>query len=156
MMNISLRVAQKEDCPRLIELVNELAVFEKLPDEVTVSLQEFEDSGFGVNPVWKAFVAEDNGTIIGFALYYIRFSTWKGRRVYLEDFIVTEEYRGKGVGKLLFEQIIKETKELGHSGMVWQVLDWNEPAIGFYKKYEANIEEGWLNASLSQEQVAKH
>jgi len=156
MMNISLRVAQKEDCPRLIELVNELAVFEKLPDEVTVSLQEFEDSGFGVNPVWKAFVAEDNGTIIGFALYYIRFSTWKGRRVYLEDFIVTEEYRGKGVGKLLFEQIIKETKELGYSGMVWQVLDWNEPAIGFYKKYEANIEEGWLNASLSQEQVAKH
>jgi GNAT superfamily N-acetyltransferase len=155
-MNISLRVATKEDCPRLIELVNELAVFEKLPEEVTVSLQEFEDSGFGVNPVWKAFVAEDNGAIIGFALYYIRFSTWKGRRVYLEDFIVTEEYRGKGVGKLLFEQIIKETKELGYSGMVWQVLDWNEPAIGFYKKYEANIEDGWLNASLSQEQVAKY
>jgi GNAT superfamily N-acetyltransferase len=155
-MSITLRVAQKEDCPRLIELVNELAVFEKLPEEVTVSLQEFENSGFGNNPVWKAFVAVDNDVIIGFALYYIRFSTWKGRRVYLEDFIVTEEYRGKGIGKLLFEKIIQETKELGYSGMVWQVLDWNEPAIGFYKKYEANIEEGWLNASLSKEQVSKY
>jgi len=155
-MNVSLRVAQKKDCPRLMELVKELAVFEKLPEEVTVSLQEFEDSGFGIKPVWKAFVAEDNGAIIGFALYYVRFSTWKGRRVYLEDFIVTEEYRGKGIGKLLFEQIIKETNELGYSGMVWQVLDWNEPAIGFYKKYEATIEEGWLNASLSAEQAAKY
>jgi GNAT superfamily N-acetyltransferase len=155
-MNIALRIAQKDDCPRLIELVNELALFEKAPEEVTVSLQEFEDAGFGNNPVWKAFVAVDNDVIIGFALYYIRFSTWKGCRVYLEDFIVTEEYRGKGIGKLLFEQIIQETKELGYSGMVWQVLDWNEPAIGFYKKYEANIEEGWLNASLSKEQVSKY
>ena len=155
-MNITLRVAQKHDCPRLIELVTELAVFEKLPEEVTVSLQEFEDSGFGTNPVWKAFVAEDNNVIIGFALYYVRFSTWKGRRVYLEDFIVTEEYRGIGIGKLLFEQIIKETKELDYSGMVWQVLDWNEPAIKFYNKYEATIEEGWLNASLSQEQISKY
>jgi len=155
-MNIVLRVAQKDDCPRLMELVNELALFEKAPEEVTVSLQEFEDSGFGNNPVWKAFVAIDNDVIIGFALYYIRFSTWKGRRVYLEDFIVTEEYRGKGVGKLLFEQIIKETKELGHSGMVWQVLDWNQPAIKFYNKYEASVEEGWLNASLSKEQLSKY
>jgi GNAT superfamily N-acetyltransferase len=155
-MSITLRVAQKEDCPRLIELVNELALFEKAPEEVTVSLQEFEDSGFGNTPVWKAFVAVDNDVIIGFALYYIRFSTWKGRRVYLEDFIVTEEYRGKGVGKLLFNQIIQETKQLGHSGMVWQVLDWNQPAIKFYNKYEASIEEGWLNASLSKEQVSKY
>ena len=155
-MNITLRVAQKHDCPRLIELVTELAVFEKLPEEVTVPLQEFEDSGFGTNHVWKAFVAEDNNVIIGFALYYVRFSTWKGRRVYLEDFIVTEEYRGIGIGKLLFEQIIKETKELDYSGMVWQVLDWNEPAIKFYNKYEATIEKGWLNASLSQEQISKY
>jgi GNAT superfamily N-acetyltransferase len=155
-MSITLRIAQKEDCPRIIELVHELAVFEKLPDEVTVSLQEFEDAGFGNNPVWKAFVAIDNNVIIGFALYYVRFSTWKGRRVYLEDFIVTEEYRGKGVGKLLFEQIIKETKDLGYSGMVWQVLDWNEPAIKFYNKYEATIEAGWLNASLSHEQASKY
>ncbi|MDN5284570.1 MAG: family N-acetyltransferase [Mucilaginibacter sp.] len=152
-MNIELRFAKKEDCPRLMELVNELALYEKLPDEVTVSLQHFEDAGFGANPVWQAFVAEADGLIIGFAIYYTRYSTWKGRRLYLEDLIVTEQYRGKGVGKLLFDRLIIETKESNYSGMVWQVLDWNEPALNFYKKYEANIEAGWLNASLSTEQL---
>lgn len=149
----TIRTATKEDCPRLMELVNELALFEKAPEEVTVTLQEFEDAGFGPKPVWKAFVAETNGLIVGFAVYYIRYSTWKGCRMYLEDLIVTEDYRGKGVGKLLFDRLITEAKELGFSGMVWQVLDWNEPAINFYKKYEASIEAGWLNASLSREQL---
>ena len=152
----TLRVAKKEDCPRLMELVNELALFERAPEEVTVSLEEFEDAGFGNNPVWKAFVAEDGGIIVGFALYYVRYSTWKGRRVYLEDLIVTEEYRSKGIGKLLFNQVIRETQELDYSGMVWQVLDWNEPAIKFYNKYEANIEAGWLNASLAKEQIQNY
>jgi len=151
-----LRIAKKEDCPRLMELVNELALFERAPEEVTVSLQEFEDAGFGEKPVWKAFVAEDNDIIIGFALYYVRYSTWKGRRVYLEDLIVTEDYRGKGIGKLLFDKVIRETQELGYSGMVWQVLDWNEPAIKFYNKYGSSIEAGWLNASLSKEQLSQN
>jgi GNAT superfamily N-acetyltransferase len=155
-MNIELRFAKKEDCPRLMELVNELALYEKLPDEVTVSLQHFEDTGFGANPVWKAFVAEIDGLIIGFAIYYIRYSTWKGSRLYLEDLIVTEQYRGKGVGKLLFDRLIVETRERDYSGMVWQVLDWNEPALNFYKKYEANIEAGWLNGSLSKEQLLNY
>lgn len=155
-MNLEIRFAKKEDCPRLMELVNELAVYEKLPDEVTVSLQHFEDAGFGNNPVWKAFVAEDAGQIIGFAIYYTRYSTWKGCRLYLEDLIVTEQYRGKGVGKLLFDRLIAETKEGNYSGMVWQVLDWNEPALNFYKKYESNIEAGWLNASLSKEQALNY
>jgi len=152
-MNINLRVAKKEDCVRLLELINELALYEKAPEEVTVSLQEFEDAGFGANQVWKAFVAEVDGLVVGFALYYIRYSTWKGSRLYLEDFLVTEAMRGKNIGKLLFERCIAETKELGFSGMVWQVLDWNEPAINFYKKYEAVVEDGWLNASLSREQL---
>jgi GNAT superfamily N-acetyltransferase len=152
-MNPTLRVATKQDCPRLLELVVELAVYEKAPDEVTVTLQEFEDAGFGSTPVWKAFVAEVDGVIVGFAMYYIRYSTWKGRRLYLEDLIVTEEMRGKKIGKLLFERMITETRELGLSGMVWQVLDWNEPAINFYNKYGANIEDGWLNAALSNEQI---
>jgi GNAT superfamily N-acetyltransferase len=147
----NIRIAKKEDCPRLLELVNELALFERAPQEVTVTLQEFEDAGFGENPVWKAFVAEEDGIILGFALYYIRYSTWKGCRMYLEDLIVTEAARGKGIGKLLFDQLIVEAKELGFSGMVWQVLDWNEPAINFYKKYGAMVEAGWLNASLSRE-----
>jgi GNAT superfamily N-acetyltransferase len=154
-MNITLRIAKKEDCPRLLELVHELAHFEKAPEEVTVTLKEFEDAGFGEQPVWKAFVAEADDLIVGFALYYIRYSTWKGCRMYLEDLIITEDMRGKGIGKLLFKQLIAEAKELGFSGMVWQVLDWNEPAINFYKKYEASIDAGWLNASLSKEQLSK-
>lgn len=154
-MNTTLRVARKEDCSRLLELVKELALFEKAPDEVTVTLQEFEDAGFGPNPVWKTFVAEVDGFIVGFALYYIRYSTWKGSRLYLEDLIITESMRGKGIGKLLFDKLITETLELGFSGMVWQVLDWNEPAIDFYKKYGATIESGWLNASISKDQLLK-
>lgn len=155
LMEINLRIATKEDCPRLLELVHELAHFEKAPEEVTVTLDEFEDAGFGEKPVWKAYVAEADGLIVGFALYYVRYSTWKGCRLYLEDLIVTEAARGKGVGKLLFNRLILEAKELGFSGMVWQVLDWNEPAINFYKKYEASIEAGWLNGALSREQFLK-
>ena len=154
-MTVNIRVAVKEDCVRLLELVNELAVYEKFPEEVTVTLEEFEDAGFGEKPVWRAFVAEVDGMVVGFALYYIRFSTWKGCRLYLEDFLVTETMRGNGIGKMLFERVLKETKEKGYSGMVWQVLDWNEPAINFYNKYEANIEAGWLNASVSLEQLRK-
>ena len=139
-MHINLRVAVKEDCPRLLELVHELALFEKAPEEVTVTLEEFEEAGFGEKPVWKAFVAEVDGFIVGFALYYIRYSTWKGCRMYLEDLIVTESWRGKGVGKLFFDRLIVEAREMGFNGMTWQVLDWNEPAIKFYKKYEAAID----------------
>ena len=150
---MNIRRAKKEDCPRLMELVNELALYEKAPEEVTVTLQEFEDAGFGEKPIWKAFVAEHDGLIVGFAVYYIRYSTWKGSRMYLEDLIVTEAMRGQGVGTLLFDRLIVEAKDLGFSGMVWQVLDWNEPAITFYKKkYGAVVEAGWLNASLSKQQ----
>jgi len=150
---MNLRVAVKEDCPRLLDLVHELALFEKAPEEVTVTLDEFKEAGFGNKPVWKAFVVESDGVIVGFALYYIRYSTWKGCRMYLEDLIVTESWRGKGVGKLLFDRLIQEARELGFNGMTWQVLDWNEPAINFYKKYEAAIDAGWLNASLSKQQI---
>jgi GNAT superfamily N-acetyltransferase len=153
---IAIRVAQKEDCPRLLELVNELALFERAPEEVTVTLKEFEDAGFGAKPVWSAYVAEIDGIIVAMALYYVRYSTWKGCRLFLEDLIVTEEYRGRGIGKSLFDRIIVEAKEHGFSGMVWQVLDWNEPALNFYKKYEAAIDAGWLNASLSKEQLSKY
>ena len=155
-MNITIRTAINTDCERILELINELALYERAPEEVTVTLAEFIDAGFGKTPVWKAFVAEDSTAgIIGFALFYTRYSTWKGRRLYLEDFLVTESYRGKGAGKLLFEKVIQEAKENDYNGMVWQVLDWNEPAIHFYNKYKAHIEEGWLNASFSKEQTHK-
>ena len=147
-MAITVRRAKKEDCPRLLELVKELALYEQAPDEVTVTMAHFEESGFGANPVWWAFVAEEDGFIYGFALYYIRYSTWKGQAMYLEDIVVTEKARGKGIGKLLFDRLIEEAREKGFKRMVWQVLEWNEPAINFYKKYNATFDGEWLNGSI--------
>ncbi len=151
-MNLLIREAVKSDCPRLMELIAELALFEKAPEEVTVTLAEFEAAGFGNNAVWKAFLAEVDGFVVGFALYYVRYSTWKGCRLYLEDLIITEAYRSHGIGTLLIKTLIKEALQKGFSGMLWQVLDWNGPAIGFYKKLNASFDGSWINVSLSKEQ----
>jgi GNAT superfamily N-acetyltransferase len=152
MEDITLRVARKEDCPRLMELIRELAAYEKASEEVTVTLAHFEEAGFGPNPVWKAFVAttEINGreVIHGMALYYTRYSTWKGCRMYLEDIIVTERWRGKGIGKLFFDELMKEAKEKQFSGIMFQVLEWNTPAINFYKKYTTKFDPEWINVSI--------
>jgi GNAT superfamily N-acetyltransferase len=155
--SLTVRKAVKEDCSRLLELITELAVYEKAPQEVTVTLEHFIESGFGANPVWWALVASSpnpfNGEeeeLHGFALYYIRYSTWKGQRMYLEDIIVTEKMRGKGLGKLLFDALIAEAREKKLNGITWQVLDWNEPAINFYKKYyQANLDGEWINCSIN-------
>ena len=148
-MDIIVRPAIKEDCKRMMELVQELAVYERAPEEVTVSFDHFVESGFGPHPVWWAYVAELNGKVEGFALYYIRYSTWKGQRLYLEDLLVTEKLRGKGIGKLLFDKLLEVCKEKKYSGMVWQVLDWNEPAINFYKKYNASFDDEWVNCGIN-------
>ena len=154
-MDINIRRAVKSDCPRLLELVQELAEFERAPQEVTVTLQHFEESGFGEQPVWWGFVAEKEDPdqkgswqVLGFALYYIRYSTWKGQRMYLEDILVTANARGQQVGSKLFDRLIREAKEKKLSGIIWQVLEWNESAIRFYKKYNAHFD--------SVDQSAKH
>jgi GNAT superfamily N-acetyltransferase len=147
-MNISIRKAVREDCARILGLVKELAVYERAPNEVTVTLEHFEQSGFGSRPVWWAFVADVDGEIQGFALFYIRFSTWKGQRMYLEDFYVNEDFRNKGLGKLLFDRLIKEAQRRKLNGIQWQVLEWNEPAINFYKKYNAAMDGEWLNCAI--------
>lgn len=147
-----LRRAERRDVPAMMELIRELARYEKAPDEVTVDPAHFEESGFGEHPVWWAFVVEEEfegmQKVVGFALYYIRYSTWKGQVMYLEDIIVTEEMRGKGIGKLLMDRLIEEARERGFSRVVWQVLEWNEPAIHFYKKYQASFDGEWVNVIL--------
>lgn len=147
--NVIIRRARKDDCPSMMALIQELAVFEKAPQEVTVTIEHFEDCGFGEHPVWWAFVAEVDETVVGMALYYIRYSTWKGKRLYLEDYVVTEKMRGKGIGVLLFDQIITEAKEKNFIGVNWQVLNWNQPAIEFYKKYKTEFDDEWLNCKIN-------
>ena len=148
-MSVTIRKARRKDCQHLLELIRELAVYEKAPEHVTVSLEHFEESGFGDSPVWWALVAEEQGKILGFVLYYIRYSTWNGQRMYLEDFLVTEKSRGRGIGRLLFDALIEEAKKKGFTAIVWQVLEWNEPAINFYRKYQATFDNEWVNCTLN-------
>ncbi len=155
MQDIIIRRAVREDCPRLLELVRELAEYEKAPNEVTVTLDHFMESGFGEKPVWWAFVATvpspgqpDDRLIAGFALYYVRYSTWKGQTMYLEDILVTEHMRGKGIGQQLFDRLLEEAREKGFRRITWQVLDWNEPAINFYRRQGARMDPEWLNATI--------
>ncbi len=143
-----LRQGEREDIPRVLELVKELAIYEKASNEVINTVERMTMDGFGQNPIFGFFVAEESNYIVGLSLYYYRYSTWKGKRMYLEDIIVTEQYRGRGIGKLLFERTMLKTIEDDCSGMVWQVLDWNEPSINFYKSYKAKLDGEWINGSL--------
>lgn len=148
--DIIIRQAEKADASAMMELIRELALFERAPDEVTVTEEVFIENGFGDNPVWWAYVAEVNGRLIGLALCYVRYSTWKGPRLYLEDILVTESWRSRGVGKMLFDQVYLLAQKRKYSGMNWQVLDWNERAIHFYKKYEdVAFDNSWINCSIN-------
>lgn len=149
----NIRKGRKEDVPEVFQLIKELALYEKAPEQVTLSLQELEDDGFGNHPIYGLFVAEIDSKIIGIALYYEKYSTWQGRCIYLEDIIVTESERGNGIGHQLFQAVIGVAKERNSARMEWQVLDWNEPAINFYNKYKANLEGEWLNGKLTRNQL---
>lgn len=147
-MSFHIRPSVPADVAAMMQLIHELAVFEKAPNEVVANAETLLQSGFQEHPLFVAWVAEKDGLILGMALCYIRYSTWKGPVLYLEDLIVTESFRGNGIGKALFEKCIAHAKHNNYRRMVWQVLDWNTPAIDFYKGYGAQIEDGWLNASI--------
>lgn len=147
-MEILLRKATINDLPAVVELIKELADYEKAAHEVKITTEELERDGFGEHPLYWIILAEADAKIVGMSFYYIRYSTWTGRNLYLEDIIVKEAYRGNSIGKLLFEETIKAAKEMKVRQMMWQVLDWNEPAIRFYKKFDAELDAEWINGKL--------
>ncbi len=148
-MKTTLRKATKQDLQGTLDLVNELALYEKAPQEVTVTLADYE-TDFD-NNVFDILIAEQENQIVGIAFYYMAYSTWKGKMLYLEDFVVKEELRGHGIGKLLFKAYLEEAQKLNVSLAKWQVLDWNEPAINFYEKYNSTIEKEWFNGKILNE-----
>ncbi|MEQ8908995.1 MAG: GNAT family N-acetyltransferase [Vicingaceae bacterium] len=152
-MEFVIRKGQREDCPSVLALIKELAIYEKAEEEAELSLEELEQDGFGPNAIYDLLVAERNEQIIGIALFYEKYSTWKGRSIYLEDLIVTERARGIGTGKALFNAVAKEAKKRNSGRMEWQVLDWNQPAIEFYKKAGAELDEEWINCKFRREDL---
>lgn len=152
-MKFLVRKGTKPDLPQVLNLVKELAAYEKAPHEVTVTVADMERDGFGENPIFDFFVAEAENKIIGIALYYIKYSTWKGKCVFLEDIIVTEHYRKYGIGKKLFDEVVKVAKAMNVKRLEWQVLEWNEPAIKFYKKLDAHFDNEWINCKLTDKEI---
>ena len=152
-MNISIRRATREDLPAILDLIKELAEYERAAREVTVTLTELETDGFGPNPLYEAIVAESEPGIVGMAFYYNCYSTWKGKCLYLEDIIVKKDLRQQGIGKQLFDEVVRKARDMGAKRLQWQVLDWNTPAIEFYKKYNAEISTEWLNGRLYEVQI---
>jgi GNAT superfamily N-acetyltransferase len=155
MKPVIIRPGEKKDLPSVLELIRELARYERAEHEVTNTLEQMERDGFGEQPVYDFFVSEAGSDIIGISIFYFRYSTWKGKRLYLEDIVVTETQRGRGIGKMLFEHTMRKSLTENCSGMMWQVLEWNEPAINFYKKYGAGLDGEWTNCSLEAVQIMK-
>jgi GNAT superfamily N-acetyltransferase len=152
-MKITVRKGEKKDIPQALELVKELAIYERAPEEVITNVAQMEKDGFSEQAVYRFLVAETSGRIIGMALYYTAYSTWKGRYIYLDDLIVTEKHRRSGAGKLLFDGVLREAKLEGANQLRWHVLEWNEPAINFYKKYNASLDPEWITGKLTKEQI---
>ena len=152
-MKTTIRKGLKKDLSSVLKLIKELAEYENSLDQVTINLEDLERDGFGSHPFFWFLVAEKDDEIIGLSFYWIRYSTWKGKFLFLEDFVIKEEYRRHGIGSKLFEETIRICKQLNLNGMIWQVLDWNNPAIAFYKKFDAEISKDWLNGKLSKKQI---
>ena len=143
-----IRPGKKSDIPQVFELIKELAEYEKALDKVSNTVEKLEEDGFGPNPVYELFVAEIENNIVGIALTYYRFSTWRGKVMYLEDLIVREHMRRKGIGKKLFDMVLDHAKVTSCVGLSLQVLDWNDLGINFYKKYTMEFDDEWINCYL--------
>jgi GNAT superfamily N-acetyltransferase len=150
---IKIRRGSREDVPAALELVKELAAYERASGEVENTVEEMIRDGFSSNPVFHLLIAEYEGVIRGMAIYYYKYSTWKGKCIFLEDIVVNEAFRGKKIGSVLFEEVVKIAKNEHVRRMEWQVLDWNEPAINFYKKYNAHLDPEWINGKLVYNQI---
>ena len=142
-MAFTIRKGEKEDMQSVFNLITELAVFEKLPNEVAITVDDLIRDGFSNEPKFKTFVAEENNIIVGMALFYERYSTWKGKAIHLEDLMVTESKRGIGAGKALYLAVLKYAFDNNFNRVAWEVLDWNKNAIAFYESTGAEILEGW-------------
>ena len=147
-MDIQIRRATRADLPRVFELICELAQYENAREQVETTPAILERDGFGANPLYSLLVADDSSHVVGIALCYFRYSTWKGKRLYLEDLIVTENARGRGVGTLLLQATIDLARQTDCSGLMWQVLDWNQSAIAFYQKFGVRMETEWNNVHI--------
>lgn len=152
-MTITVREAQKTDVPAIYGFVKQLAEFERAPEAVINTVEAMKKDGFGKDKIFYSFVAETGNKIIGMAVFYFAYSTWKGRYVYLDDLIVDENYRRSGAGKLLFDAVYNFSKEHKVSQLRWHVLDWNEPAINFYKKYPATFDAEWITCKIEKENL---
>ncbi len=150
---IKIREGVEADLPQVFALIQELAEYERAPQEVTNTLEMMRQDGFGKDPIFRFFVAENEAGIIGIAVYYIAYSTWKGKTLYLEDLVITEKYRRFGIGKKLFDAVAKKAEELGAKRFAWQVLDWNEPAINFYKNVKASLDGEWINCRMTEQEI---
>ena len=152
---MKIRKGNKNDLPQVLNLVRELAIYEKAPNNVEVTLEEMTEWGFGPDKQFDFFVGEKNNTIIGIAIYYYKYSTWKGKCLFLEDIIITEKERQHGYGKLLFNEVVQVAKKEKVRRMEWQVLEWNTPAIEFYKKYDTIFDNEWVNCKLTDKELQK-
>ena len=154
-MTVTIRKGRPEDAPAVQELVQQLADYEKAPEEVITTGDDILRFGFGPERIFEFLVAESEGVVIGFALYFWKYSTWKGKALYLEDFYVVPEKRNLKVGKQLFDAVVKIACESGAGRMEWQVLDWNELALGFYRSYGATLSGEWINGYLFRDDLKR-
>ncbi len=155
-MNALIRKAEKKDSLAILNLIKELALFEKEPESVKLKLSDIENDGFGTKPLFECIVAEINKRIIGMAIYYPRYSTWNGPTIHLEDLIVSEQYKGKGIGTQLYSNFIKMAFNSGVKRVEWNVLDWNSPAINFYKKSGAKVLDDWRSVQMHRSEMKKY